>query len=358
MKPPTTNQEPSNQKRTPETAPCFLRDLTEREQQALEQIVESFAGASEEEFDSKFRELVMSVGEAVHAGKDEDAKEAALTMLLMAGAKALKDPGEEVTLANEASWCEEAGDWAGAEAAHRKRLALHERSPCSVTAAKAWFDLSRLSRLLGRLEEAWSYARAATAAARREDLAPLTVMMLENEIHCALERKDVSHALAAAEEAVRCVKPERMQNLLRMRMLILRAECLLENADVVGAERDLKSAGELESDLVFSRVGGAITVRAQWQEIHAELLLGRGNLIEALNHLTRAVALRREAAGGCCSQSPYALVARVRGLQRLAEISAELGNHEAGREALRQAEALREQARLPLASVAVRQSAR
>jgi tetratricopeptide (TPR) repeat protein len=220
------------------------------------------------------------------------------------------------------------------------------------------FDLSRLSRLRGRLDEAWSYARAATEAAHREDLAPLTVMMLENEVQCALERKDVSHALAAAEEAVRCVKPDRIQNLLRMRMLILRAECLLENADVVCAERDLKSAGELESGLVFSRMGAAITVRARWQEIHAELLIRRGNLAEAVTHLTRAVALRREASEGCCSQSPYALAARVRGLQRLAEVSTQLGNHVAARKVLSQAQALREQAHLPLASVEVRQSAR
>ena len=346
--------------KTPQTIPdkqeltegcrCSLKDLTEEEQKAFDQVVESLTGPTEEEFKRKFEQLVTKAASASNAGKDEEAERAAMTMLMMAGAKALKSPSPDLELGNTASACEENGDWAGAERARRKLLALRKREGHAGMIAKGQFDLSRLLRLLGRLDEAWRYARAATKTARREQLDPLTVMMLENEAQCALERKDVAHALAAAEEALKLVKPERMQNNIRMRTLTLRAQCLLACGDKAGAEGDLKAASKLESDMVFGGMGGAIAAQARWREIRAELQVRRKNLTGAANSLKRALALRRKAADGCCGQSPYAVVGRARGLERFAEISGQLGNVTAQKEALSEAKALRELAHLPLSS--------
>jgi tetratricopeptide (TPR) repeat protein len=341
---------PADHKGPAELDQCSLKELSEEEQKAFEQVIESLAGPSDEEFQKKFQELVMTAGEAANAGRDEEAQQAAMTMLLMSGARALKDPGPDVTLANEASRCESAGDWAGAEAARRKLLALREQEGRAGMTAKALLDLSRLLRLLGRLDEAWSYACAASEAARREDLAPLTVMTLENQALCALDRKDVPGALEAAERALSLVKPERIQNQMRMRTLILRAQVLVESGDATGAERDLGSACELESELPFARMGGALMARARRWEIQAELHVRQGDLTQASESLAQAIALRREAGGGCCATSPYVLVVRACGLERFADISRQLGNVAAEREAFSEAKALRDQAHLPLTS--------
>jgi tetratricopeptide (TPR) repeat protein len=333
-----------------EGCPCSLKDLTEEEQKAFGEVIESLAGPTEKEFNRKFGELVVTAAGAANAGKDEDAQQAAMKMLLMAGAKALKNPGPDTELGNTISACEGSGDWAGAEKARRKLLALRKQEGCAGMITKAQFDLSRLLRLLGRLDESWRYARAACKSASEADLAPLTVMTLENEAQCALERKDAGRALAAAEEAITLVKPERMQNLIRLRTLTLRAHCLLETGDEAGAERDLKAASKLESDLVFAGMGGAINAQARRREIQAELQVRRKNLPGAVKNLKRAVALWRKGADGCCGPSSYALVARARGLERLAAISKRLGNMTEAREALRKARSLRDEAKVPMKS--------
>jgi len=336
---------------------CSLEGLTEEDQKAFQEAIESLVGPSDEAFDKKFQELVMTAGEAANAGKDEEAEQAAYTMLMMAGAKAMKSPSPQLQLANKASACESAGDWAEAEATYRELLALHERSGSPVQCAKPHCDLSRVLRFLGRLDEAWSHARAACECARPADLSPLTVMMLENETLCALERKDFSRALADAEEALQLLKPERMQNGIRMRTLTLRAWCRVESGDLKGAAMDLEAAEELQSDLPFSGMGGAVSLRARWWETRAELSSRQGDLTKALQNLTEAMALRREAADGCCSRGPYALVALARGLERFAEISKQLGDVAGGKEAIREAESLRRQAHLPSPAPNARPSA-
>lgn len=343
------NPEPAHKEKRPEVHPCFLNGLTEEEQKAAGPVIESLVGASDEELEKKLMALGMTAVEAANAGHDKEAQQAALTLLVMAGAKALKDPSEDGALAYEASRRADAGDWVGAEAAYRKLLRLREQEGRAGMIAKAQFDLSRLLRHLGRLDEAWGYACAATKAGRREDLPSLTVMMLENEALCALERKDVSRALAAAEEALSLLKPERIQNAIRMRMLTIRAQCLLESGNAAGAESDLKSARELEADSPFGQMGGALVAQARRWETQAALQVRRGDLTGASESLKEVIALRQKMAEGCGSQSPYDLAAQARALERFAEVSRQLG-HAAAVEALSEAKAVHEQVHLPLPS--------
>ncbi len=330
--------------------PCFLKDVTEEERKALDVLLASLTGPSVEEFQKKFGELGLTAVDAANAGKDKEAQQAALTLLMMASAKALKDPSDDWVLAYEAARFVDAGDWVGAEAAYRKLLALREQEGRAGMIAHVQFDLSRLLRHLGRLEEAWGYACAATEVGRREDLPSLTVMMLENEALCALERKEVLRALASVKEALSLLKQERMQNGVRMRMLTIRAQCLLESGDAAGAERDVVSARKLEADSPFAQTGGALVGRARRWEIQAELQIRRGDLSGASDSLKELIALRRKMAEGCGPPTPYALAAQARALERFAVISKRLGNVTEGRKALSEAKTLRKQAHLLLTS--------
>ncbi len=83
--------------------------MNEAQNKMFRQVIDSLAGPSDEEFDKKFQELANTAGTAANAGRDKEAGRAAWTMLLMAGAKALKSPGPDLRLAREASRCESAG---------------------------------------------------------------------------------------------------------------------------------------------------------------------------------------------------------------------------------------------------------
>ncbi len=71
------------------------------------------------------QEQVEAYAAAVETGDTDRADKAALAMLALAGAEAANHPTPELLLAVEAETCESAADWAGAEAAYRKLLAMY-----------------------------------------------------------------------------------------------------------------------------------------------------------------------------------------------------------------------------------------
>jgi hypothetical protein len=77
--------------------------------------------------------------------KPEEVQNAAMQALLMAGEEALKNPTPSLLLKQEAGDCEDKGDWAGAEAACRKVVALEESLGNFGMIAKAYMDLSILN---------------------------------------------------------------------------------------------------------------------------------------------------------------------------------------------------------------------
>jgi hypothetical protein len=146
----------------------------------------------------KFEEVIDSWVEATTADRTEDANQAAMQALLIAGTESLKNPSPEVMLKNEADDFESKGNWREAETVRRKVVALAESSGNFARIASAQLDLCRLLRLLGRREEAWEFAYAATVSVRRTKLWPLLVTALIRESLCALDREDSAKALAAA----------------------------------------------------------------------------------------------------------------------------------------------------------------
>jgi hypothetical protein len=243
-------------------------------------------------------------------------------------------------LQQEADDLERKGDWSGAEAARRKVLALEETAGDFGT--KAQLDLCRLLSLVGCGDEAWQFAVAATASARRTEVFPLIYMALENEARCALDRATLPEALAAASEAVQVIEPGKPSELMRASALTTLARCLLAANDSAGAEMQLLMSWELlkarSSDSML--LPGPIRALANWWEVKCQLEERQGDLGGALAAITRAIEFRRQLDG------PYALVALARALDRLGEISRATGDSGGEDLVLKESKRIREDLKL------------
>lgn len=144
-------------------------------------------------------------------------------------------PTPELQLAEMSGGFLRAGDWAGAEAAYRKILAIQQQTGNAGLVAKPQMDLSQLFCLSGRLDEAWDFACAATSSARQTGLYPLLAMALRNKAFCALARGATIEALAAASEAVQVIEPGKIADLMRAQAYTIRAECLLADGHASAA---------------------------------------------------------------------------------------------------------------------------
>jgi hypothetical protein len=127
--------------------------------------------ALDPDFLREFQGAIKSYAEAITSDQVEEADQAAAAALMMAAAEALAHPTPDLQLAEEAGNFLGAGDWVRSEDAYRKLLTMQEQTGNAGLLAKPQMDLSRLCCLLGRLDEAWAFARAATASARRTEQA-------------------------------------------------------------------------------------------------------------------------------------------------------------------------------------------
>jgi len=292
--------------------------------------------APDPQFMREFQEAINSWAEATSAGKTQEAHNVAMQVLLMAGEEALKNPSSSLLLQQEADDLEHKGDWLGAETVRRKVLALEEASGDFGT--KAQLDLCQLLRVVGRSDESWQFAVAATASARRTEMFPLIYMALENEARCALDRVNFPRASAAASEAVRIIEPGKMFELMRASALTTLARCLLAANDSAGAELQLLLAWELleERSSDGMLLPGPIRALANWWEVKSQIEERRGDLGGALAAITRAIEFRRLCEG------PYALFALSRTLKRLGEISKAVGDSVGEELVLSEAKCIRE----------------
>jgi tetratricopeptide (TPR) repeat protein len=108
----------------------------------------------------KFQKIIENYSKAVEADNPEDAQAAAMEALMFAAAEAEANPSPHLIQMEEAANCEAKGDWAGAEAAHKRVIEMQRASGPEGAVMKAQMDLSRFYVLLGRLDEAWNYACA------------------------------------------------------------------------------------------------------------------------------------------------------------------------------------------------------
>jgi len=258
--------------------------------------------------------------QGVSANNAEQVEAAALNLLAAAGEHAEKNPPPALKLKLEARECEVHGNWTGAEACHRKVLALQEAAGNGSLICKAHYDLSRLFLLIGDLERADACARAATGAARQTDLFPLLVMALDNQAICALRRSDHAGALEAASEAVTAVEPGRNHDWVRAGALVTRARCRLASGDFAGGESDLAACKPILVDQEVSPILAGLHSRAAgWWEVTAGSRTHNGDLWGACEAWTEAVKCRRHVASLPQVSGPYTLAALARALGCLGE---------------------------------------
>jgi tetratricopeptide (TPR) repeat protein len=305
-------------------------------------------GSFSPDFMEKFQEVIKSYAEAINSDQAEEADRAAVALLAVAAAEAKAHPTLALQLGAEADNFLRAGDWVRSEDAYRKLMTLQEQTGNAGLLAKPQMDLSGLFCLIGRWDEAWSLARAATASARRTGLSPLIAMALRNEALCALARSDAPQALAAASEAVQVIEPGKIADLMRAQACTLRAQCLLANGDSDAAEKDLKAAWDiLGSRRPSSLATGPVVALAKWCEVQAQLLVGKGNHQDAASALQRAIEHRREGLNRSCGPSPHAFAALARDFEALAEILNKTGDLQAKQQALAEAQGIWERIHLP-----------
>jgi len=290
----------------------------------------------------KFEEALGTWAEAKEADNPEAAQAATMELWALTVELQFKNPSPDVRLMNEADDLESKGCWFEAEAVRRKVLALEESSGNFGMIAKAQMDLGRSMLQVGRGEEAWQLAGAATASARRTNIIPLVVMALLNAALCALAMKEPGRALAAVSEALQLIEPEKLQANVRARALTARARCLLATGDPAGAEEDLASAWELlPANPGLMMMPGPIWTLANWWEAKSRLEHRLGNEFRAREAITLAIEHRRHAEGA------YALLALARSLELLGEISGAGGDLAAEEQALHEAKSIREGLHIP-----------
>jgi tetratricopeptide (TPR) repeat protein len=268
------------------------------------------------QFMKEFEKAVQSYGEAVSGERPEEAQNAAMQALFLAGQEALRNPTPSLLLKEKARNCEERGDWVGAEAAYREVLTLEESGGHSGMIAKAHMDLSRLLRSLGRLEEAWQFACQATVEARGTAIFPVLVMALTNESLCALDRQDYARALAAVSEAMQVIEPSKVYDLMRAKTQITRTRCLLVASDLAAADAALALSWETLKKQPASRLMQGLTqAHANWWEVKSQLEEQRGNVSGARDAMAKAIEHLRQL------QGPYALFALAKALGRASALA-------------------------------------
>lgn len=206
---------------------------------------------------ARFAGLIGIYEDALRENRTEDAENAMLEILELAAEWADNDHSPEIRLKEEATHCENRGDWEGAEAAYRRMVALADAGPHPLQQCRDRYELAVFLTLVGRNEEALREAQVAAAFARQVDLRPLIAMALECVANCALAVGRIEEARRAAEESLTCLGTDPLFSLQRARGLILRARCAVASNVETAAESDLDEAWQILAPLSNSWIMAA-----------------------------------------------------------------------------------------------------
>ncbi len=187
-----------------------------------------------------------------------------------------------------------AARWDQAEAAHRQALALVQAEGNAALICNAHDKLSVFYAMLGNVDRALAESQAAVAAARTTGMAILLSMALRGLCRCHLIKGDIAPAAAAAEEAVRVVPAEKMNDTARAFALLMRARCRVEQREVVQAGQDLTIAWPILAPRAKATMfGGIQNALAGWWEITARIRTQAREFGGAAEALGKAVEFRR-----------------------------------------------------------------
>jgi tetratricopeptide (TPR) repeat protein len=274
----------------------------------------------------RFKQLLEEFAESKMAGDEPAAMTKALEAFSLASEETARNPTPELLMMEEADDRECHGDWAAAERARREVLRLSETEGNLGIIAKAHHDLSQFFQLRGRLDEAWTSALDATAAARRFELDMALAMMLENEAWCALIRGQADRALQAVEEGLNQLEATPMTRTSHARLRVLEARCLAARQDWSAAEVVLAKAREwMDADGLSSVCPGPIATKAACWEVEAALCTGRNDPEGAVEAWRKAVEMRRSRTGFAHLRGPYTLMGLGRALEGLSVALEKMG---------------------------------
>ncbi len=270
--------------------------------------------------DERFEALIPLFHGCLRAGKMERADALSVAaMALVAEMLELRDD-PQLRLFEHASECKAAGDWAGAEAAYRKALAVAQQP---VDRIQPHRKLMALYLLLGTTAEALEEARLETVAAREYAMDLLTSEGLAHQAECLLGLGHAAEAVSLATEAS-TVAPAEGQIVLAP-ALILRARGRVCCGTLAEAEEDLATAWVILQPMADMGFAAGVQSRlAEWWSATAELRAARGDrpgaaearreAIERYEHVNRvpwasahgqlAIALRDLAASLIETASP------------------------------------------------------
>jgi tetratricopeptide (TPR) repeat protein len=254
----------------------------------------------------------------------------------------------EILAPSEAERCEAAGDWLGAEAAHRKALAAALASGSLPEQLSAYGNMRAFQTLMGCGEEAMELAQAAVEVSRRAELDVARSMNLRSLAHTALQFGYISEAKSAIDEAVTLLRDEKLFEGMRGRCLAVRAACAQHAGDEIAAERDLAAAWQcLEPWTRTQSAVGMFVSLGDWWAVQAQLEAGRENRDEAADAWKQSVEWRRRANDEWDGGDVYTMIALARSLYQYSRaLESASRPYEAG-ETLAESRAIREQIGLP-----------
>ena len=292
----------------------------------------------------KFEELLFSLAKASEEDNSDAAQRARLQVLALCAEESLRNPEPIVLLQNEAGELEDKGEWAAAEAAHRRALELCMSSGHFGRIAHAQIHLARLFGSAGRLRESVEMAQVASASARASEINVVIILALLAEGDCLFTAGHPEQELAVASEALQRIGPEKMHALTRAQAHISRARALLACAEARDAATELDAAEKWHRvQLGGETLPGVMWSVANWWEVKSDLAEEQGHLAEALAAIKQTIERRRQFPRG----RNRLLLARA--LEQLASLAAADGDPAEKERALLEASSIRRSLHLPAA---------
>ncbi len=255
----------------------------------------------QEENNDRFGSLVKDFADAVEE-QDVEAEEAASLAVWQHISEMDHEPSPWLLAMNEATLCEAAFDWDGAEEAYKRACAVD--NPRSQ--AKAYESLAAFYQLLGRDENILETLQRSTQLALIDPMAGMDVFAFLAESGIYLQLNDLPRAGQAIEEAFARLEDGPMHDLTRAYALIRRAGYEIRVEAWEAVQKDLEAAWSLlqpHADFFFA--GGWQKALAFWWTITARLRAAQSDDWEAMKAWKEVVDRHRIIAQLPQLEGPY-----------------------------------------------------
>lgn len=183
--------------------------------------------------------MIAAWSEASEAEDYDRASRLSAEILDYVGEHADWENDPDLRLAMEASCCEQAGDWEGAERAYEQSL---HRSDCPFGCVRAHWDLASLHRLLNRDEDEMHHLQLALANSRQQDSEVTLATALQRLVWALLPRGKQSECEPLLQERRATLPDETTYEHLRASADIAYAAWLTTTGATLAAQELLSSS--------------------------------------------------------------------------------------------------------------------